>query len=63
LKETEYLEDLDINWTTILKQILRTQDGREWTGFVRHLVGSFEGGNEHSNLVECGEFLAWLRTC
>jgi hypothetical protein len=27
---------------------------------VRHLVGSFEGSNEHSNPVECGEFLAWL---
>jgi hypothetical protein len=57
----DHLEDLGADGTRILKQILRQQGWKMWTGFMwlrRELVaGCCEHGNEPSCSIKGGEFL------
>jgi hypothetical protein len=43
LKERDNLRGLDVNGSTVLKWILRKQDARVWTGFIRFTIGASDG--------------------
>jgi hypothetical protein len=61
LRGEDYLEDLGVDVTMILKLIFMKWDGGgAWTGYASgqgQVAGCCECGNERSGSIKCGEFL------
>jgi hypothetical protein len=54
---TNHWEDQDVGGWTILKWILKRQDGMVWIGLIWLRTGTSEHGNEPPGSIKCWEVL------
>jgi len=66
LRETDHLEDPDLDGRIVLRWIFRKWNVQLWTGLIWFRMGQVAGtckrGNELSGSIKCGEFHDQLRT-